>query len=84
MQCTAGNDLCHVLCTIQKRVDISAHPSRVTPLVISLDLTCGCYEAVYADFEWDIVNVPSPSMTSIYLFVNHRSRTVLNHPFPSA
>jgi hypothetical protein len=37
--------------------------------VISLDLTCGCYEAVYADFEWDIVNVPSPSMTFNYLSV---------------
>jgi hypothetical protein len=40
--------------------------------MISLDLTCAYYEAVYADFEWDIVNVPLPSMTCNYLSVNHR------------
>jgi hypothetical protein len=64
-------------------VDISAHPSRVTPLMIGLDLTCGCHDDVYAEFEWDIVNAYSPSMTYTHLFVNRPSRTVLNHPFPS-
>jgi hypothetical protein len=41
--------------------------------VISLDFTCGCYEAVYVEFEWDIANVSSSSMTSYYLSVNHRN-----------
>jgi hypothetical protein len=65
-------------------VDITAHPSRVTPLMISLDLTCGCYEDVYAESEWDIVNVSLPSMTSIYLSVNHRPRATVHLPFTSA
>jgi len=51
-------------------VDISAHPPRVTPLVIGLDLTCGYYEDVCAGSEWDIVNVSSPTMTPNHLLVN--------------
>jgi hypothetical protein len=46
---------------------MSAHPPIVTPLVIGFDLTCGCYEAVYAGSEWDIFSVSLPTMT-------------LNHP----
>ena len=36
-------------------------------------MTYGCYEAVYAEFEWDNANVSFPSMTYNYLSVNHRN-----------
>jgi hypothetical protein len=52
------------------RVDISAHPPRLTPLVIGSDLTCGSYEDVYAGLEWDIVNVSLPTMTLNHPAVN--------------
>lgn len=51
-------------------MDISAHPPRVTPLVIGFDSTCGYYEDVYAGSEWDIVNVSLPTMTPNHLLVN--------------
>jgi hypothetical protein len=41
--------------------------------MISFDLTGGCYEDVYAELEWDIVNVSLPTVTFNYLFVNHRN-----------